>query len=101
MAPSLSMTRRRAVGPAGCVADRWQQVRDGVQEPLPVTQDDLGTGWLRLGVFGCRVEEGAAAEARLQDALGDGLGDGPYAGRRADGLLARAAAVWGGIRRSA
>jgi hypothetical protein len=45
---------------------------------LPVTQDDLVDRMGGVGVFGCRVEEGAAAEARLQDARGDGFGDGLY-----------------------
>jgi hypothetical protein len=82
----------------GCVADRCQQVRDGVQEPLPVPQEDLVDRTGGVGVFGCRVEEGAAAEARLPRVMDSATA---CTLPTPDGLLARAAAIWAWIARSA
>ena len=69
-----------------------QQLRDGVQEPLPVGQygpvDRVG----RVGILGHGVEEGAAAETGGPDPVDDRPRDGPDL-PAADALPARAAAT--------
>lgn len=64
-------------GDAVTVPDLREQLRDGVQEPLPVGQHGPVHGVGRVRVLGHGVEEGAAAETGGPDPVHDGPRDGP------------------------
>jgi hypothetical protein len=70
--------------------DLREQISDGAQEPLAVSEDGLVNRMLGIRILRDGVEEGTSAEAVRLDTAGDRLGDGPQdVGRRsaaAEGL---------------